>query len=285
LRSAVSDTGRVRLPLDKHRWHPSVLPGPIVLVSTVDSTGDPNVAPKSWVSMMAFRGPRLAFGCDRSHRTAANVEATGEFVLNFPAEDLVERVWKMPASHGADRIRLSGLTLMPAREVAPPLIRECRAHLECRLEDTRRYGSEVVFFGTIVAGSIDPMCLAPTTAEQYFRLRPIFFLEDGLYGTIETARRVGAPHPTEQSLFIIELLGVGADAPVEEHMRFLRQLHRESILAMAGPFRETDGDRAAPTGMYALCVDSKETARTIALDDPLIRAGAGYTIRRWIRTF
>lgn len=281
----MSTTRRIRLPLDKHQWHPSVLPGPIVLVTTVDSSGDPNVAPKSWVSMMAFNGPHLAFGCDRSHRTAANIEATGEFVLNFPAEDLVEQVWKMPASHGADRIRLSGLTLMPADEVEPPLIRECRAHLECRLEDTKQYGHEVVFFGRIVAGSIDPTCLAPTAAEQYFRLRPIFFLEEGIYGTIETARRVGAPCPTEQSLYLIELRWVGTDAPLGEHVRFLQRLHLESILAMAGPFREADGDGAAGGGMYALCVDSEEAARAIARDDPLVKAGAAYAIRSWTRTF
>ena len=216
-----------------------------------------------------------------------NAEATGEFVLNLPGEDLVNQVWKMVVWHGADRIRSSGLTLMSAAEVRPPLIRECRAHLECRLEDTRRYGNEAVLFGRIVAGSIDPGCLAATVAEQYFRLRPIFFLEEGIYGTIETARRVGAPHPTQQTLYVVELAGIGADAPMSEHIRFLQQLHRASILAMAGPFSNTDGDpgEAAAAEMYALCVDSVTAAASVAGDDPLVRAGATYAVRRWTRTF
>ena len=53
----------------------------------------------------------------------------------------------MSASHGAERIRRSGLSLLPARVVAPPLIRECRAHLEGKLQSVTRLGAEVVIFG------------------------------------------------------------------------------------------------------------------------------------------
>lgn len=81
-------TAKVAFPADKADWHASVLPGPIVLVSTVDAAGRPNIAPKSFVSMMAFGGPLLAFGCNRSHATARNAEAAREFVVNFPPEAL-----------------------------------------------------------------------------------------------------------------------------------------------------------------------------------------------------
>ena len=67
----------------------------------------------------------------------------------LPAEALVERIWAMSASHGAERIRRSGLSLLPARVVAPPLIRECRAHLEGKLQSVTRLGAEVVIFGPI----------------------------------------------------------------------------------------------------------------------------------------
>jgi len=140
-------TAKIAFPVGKADWHPSVLPGPIVLVSTVDAAGEPNIAPKSWVSMMAFHGPVLAFGCHRSHATVRNAEAAGEFVVNIPPEALAERIWAMPASHGAERIARSGLTLLPARRVAPPLIGECRAHLECTLKSVTRLGAEVVVFG------------------------------------------------------------------------------------------------------------------------------------------
>ncbi len=279
-------TTKIAFPADKAGWHPSVLPGPIVLVSTVDAAGEPNIAPKSWISMMAFRGPVLAFGCHRSHATARNAEQAGEFVVNVPAEALVERIWAMPASHGTERIRRSGLTLVPARQVAPPLIAECKAHLECSLEAVTRLGEEVVIFGKIVAASIDEECADAPLADQYFRLRPVFFLEEGVYGSIDAAKRIGAAWPTEQSLTVVELYDPAGDQDVEAHVAFLRSLRDSGVLVMAGPYdgwREEPG-RLRPSGMLVLAVP-EDQAREIAEADPLVRGGARYVIRRWKRTF
>lgn len=73
--------------------------------------------------------------------------------MNVPPESLADRIWAMPASHGRERIRRSGLTLLPARQVAPPLIGECKAHLECELRAVTRLGEEVVVYGTIVGAA------------------------------------------------------------------------------------------------------------------------------------
>ncbi|MEX1157574.1 MAG: flavin reductase family protein [Thermomicrobiales bacterium] len=178
---------KVAIDLDKHRWHPSPLVGQIVLLSTVDAAGQPNIAPKSWVTMVAFTGPVLAFGCNTAHTTYLNAIATGAFVVNIPGEDLVERIWAMPASHRADRIARSGLTLAPSRVVPPPLIVECRAHLECRTDAVQQYGDEVLIFGQVVAASMNASCLDGSPGEQYASLDPIVFLENGVYGTIGAA--------------------------------------------------------------------------------------------------
>ena len=279
-------SAKVAFPVGKADWHPSVLPGPIVLVSTVDAAGEPNIAPKSWVSMMAFRGPVLAFGCHRSHATARNAEVAGEFVVNIPPEALAERIWAMPASHGTERIARSGLTLLPASQVAPPLIRECKAHLECKLESVTRLGAEVVVFGKIVAAAIDEDCAGSSVADQYFRLRPVFFLEEGVYGSIDTAKRIGAACPAEQSLTVVELYDPPGDQDAEGHVAYLRSLQESGVLLMAGPYdgsRQEPG-RSRPAGMIILAVPA-EKAREIAESDPLVRAGARYVIRPWKRTF
>ncbi len=273
---------KIAFPAGKADWHPSVLPGPIVLVSTVDAHGEPNIAPKSWISMMAFRGPVVAFGCHRSHATARNAEEAGEFVVNFPPEALVERIWAMPASHGPERIRRSGLTLLPARRVTPPLIEECKAHLECMLETITRLGDEVVIFGKIVAASIDEDCTGSSVTDQYFRLRPVFFLEEGVYGSIDAAKRIGAACPAEQSLTVVELYDLPGGQHAQAHAAFLRSLWSSGVLLMAGPY---DGpDRSCPAVMIILAAP-EDKAREIAETDPLVRAGARYIIRRWTRTF
>lgn len=275
---------KVAFSTDKANWHPSVLPGPIVLVSTVDIAGEPNIAPKSFVAMMAFGGPVLAFGCHRSHATARNTEAVGEFVVNVPPEALAERIWAMPNTHGAERIQRSGLSLQPGRKVAPPLIAECKAHLECKVESITRLGAEVVIFGSIVAATIDEDCLGCSLADQYVRLRPIFYLEEGVYGSIDAAKRIAVPWPIEQSLTVVELYDPPDDRDVEAHVAFLRALRERGILVMAGPYERAEPDGPQPSGMIILAVPEDE-ARQIAETDPLVRDGARYVIRRWSRTF
>jgi flavin reductase (DIM6/NTAB) family NADH-FMN oxidoreductase RutF len=161
-----------RLPLDKHAWHPSPLPGQIVLVSTVDGDGTPNLAPKSWVTMVAFAGPIVAFGCNVGHTTYRNIAATGEFVVNVLPVSLAERAWELSDVHGDERRRTCGLTLVPAEQVRAPLVDECTGHLECVLDGLREYGDEVMIFGRVVAASVE---------DGYERLAPAFFLESGVY--------------------------------------------------------------------------------------------------------
>jgi flavin reductase (DIM6/NTAB) family NADH-FMN oxidoreductase RutF len=181
---------KVPFDIDKHCWHPSVLPGQIVLISTVDERGEPDVAPKSWISMVAFDGPVLLFGCNTQHATFRNALATGCFVVNAPDEPLAPRIWGMLNAHGADRLALAELTLAPAQRVAAPIVNECRAHLECAVLDSRAFEEEVVVFGQVVAASIDPDCLRGPRAGRYSRLRPVFFLEDGYYASLGRVRSV-----------------------------------------------------------------------------------------------
>lgn len=273
--------GKVPFDVDKFTWHPSVLPGQVVLVSTVDAEGRPNVAPKSWVTMAAFGGPVLAFGCTTRHRTARNVEDTGEFVVNVPSEAMAEKTWGMVEWHGEERIRRSGLTLTAAQRVAPPLVDECRAHLECTLEGIKHFDEEVLVFGRIVAASIDSECLAGDAPDQYFSLRPFFFLEPGAYASIDTAKSIGARYPTEQRLFVVELTDPpGVD--MSAHVAYLAELSGEGRLLMAGPY---DDGGIGPSGMYVIQAASAEDAEGVAREDPLVQAGAGYAVRSWRRTF
>jgi hypothetical protein len=48
---------KVSLAPDKRGWHPSPIMGQIVLVTTLNADGVSNVAPKSWISMVAFEPP------------------------------------------------------------------------------------------------------------------------------------------------------------------------------------------------------------------------------------
>jgi flavin reductase (DIM6/NTAB) family NADH-FMN oxidoreductase RutF len=79
---------QIALTLDKNAWRPSALLRQIMLVTTLNANDVSNIAPKSWVSMMAFDPPLLALGCNLKHWTAQNILARQEFVVNAPGAEV-----------------------------------------------------------------------------------------------------------------------------------------------------------------------------------------------------
>jgi uncharacterized protein len=266
-----------KLPVPEGEFWP--LAGPIALVTTVDEAGHVNVAPKSWISMVA-RNPRLAvMGCHRQHHTARNLLTTGECVLNFPGDDLVGRTWE--AHHfrepGPGEPEARGFTPVPALQVAPPRLKECRAHLECRLESVKWYGDECVLFLTVVAASADAAVLE--SADPAASLRPIFYLGEGTYGVIDRSAHA-APAAAEFVRYVITLKkqpgAVLSAELVRAHVAHLQQLEAAGQLVLCGPFADGLG------GMVIIRAESEAAARAIAEADPFVASGAeSYELRTW----
>lgn len=128
---------------------------PVVLVSTMNEDGTANLAPMS--SAWAL-GWTMVLGLGRSGQTLANLERSGECVLNFPGEALWEAVERLAPLTGrnppAERVlayggrfeplkfEAAGLTPLPSREVAPPRVMECPIQLEARLRALRTLADE-----------------------------------------------------------------------------------------------------------------------------------------------
>lgn len=179
---------KIPFGLDKRTWHPSPLIGQIVLVTTVNADNSSNVAPKSWISMMAFDPPILALGCNFQHTTARNILRQGELVVNIPGAELAEVVWRSSELPHPRPVEAAGLTAIPALKVAPPRIEECKAHLECVHDHHVSYGEEVIILVKIVAVSIDEQALEVPDAYEYLQL--FAFLEADTFGVIKRGQHI-----------------------------------------------------------------------------------------------
>ena len=179
---------RVSTPVDKRDWHPGLIPGPIALISTMDSEGAPNVAPKSWIQMVSFEPSILMFSGSRDGQTERNIMATECFAVNLVDGSLARRTFTCIHWKGAERIERSRFRLTEATKIEAPLVDDSRAHLECRLHDTREVGSGFVVFGEIVAAPVLEEIASAEPRARYAALDQALFLEDGLYATVERAR-------------------------------------------------------------------------------------------------
>lgn len=139
-------------------------PGPVVLVTTAHR-GKANIMTQSWHTMMEFEPPLV--GCvigGQSYSFEALVK-TRECVLNIPSVELAKQVVGVGNCSGekVDKFRKFKLTPEPASLVAPPLIAECYANLECRVVDSRMVNKYSFFVLEVVKAWIDPAMKDPRT--------------------------------------------------------------------------------------------------------------------------
>jgi flavin reductase (DIM6/NTAB) family NADH-FMN oxidoreductase RutF len=190
-----------------------VVPRPIAFVSTISTGGIVNLAPYSFFNAVAYDPPTIVFSSSRRvpHKekdTLANIEATGEFVVNIVVDDIAEAMNKTAAEYPADvsEFEIAGLTPAPSDKVKAPRVAESPVNMECRLVQVVPIGSgdhahglvigEVVWMhirDDIIDGHrINHHLLKPTgrlagsmycyTADTYEMVRPVYDPEKSAVG-------------------------------------------------------------------------------------------------------
>jgi flavin reductase (DIM6/NTAB) family NADH-FMN oxidoreductase RutF len=139
-------------------------PGPVLLLTTAHK-GRANVMTMSWHTMMEFEPPLVGCVVSGNDFSFAALKATCECVLNIPTVELAQQVVGIGNCSGreVDKFQRFGLTPLPAKLVAAPLIAECWARLECRVVDTRLLNRYNFFVLEVVQAWIDPKIKAPRT--------------------------------------------------------------------------------------------------------------------------
>jgi flavin reductase (DIM6/NTAB) family NADH-FMN oxidoreductase RutF len=127
---------------------------PVVLISTLNDDGSPNLAP---MSSAWWLGWGCMLGLNASSKTTENLIRTGECVLNLPAASLVNAVDRIALTTGSnpvpdnkqamgfqyvrDKFGAAGLTVAPSDMVWAPRAAECAVHLEAVVEQVHEFGA------------------------------------------------------------------------------------------------------------------------------------------------
>lgn len=154
---------------------------PIVVITTVSKEGVPNAAVKTnFMNVSVLK--RVAFGCYPRHDTHRNTIETGEFVVNVPPEEILEKIMvtAIDFPHNVNEIEKAGLTALPSEKVKPPRIKECRLHLECELA----WRKDTIIVGNVVAASVDEDLIDKTVEQRQLRLGQMFLVGARMYGKI-----------------------------------------------------------------------------------------------------
>jgi flavin reductase (DIM6/NTAB) family NADH-FMN oxidoreductase RutF len=135
--------------------HPAILyfGTPVVLISTLNEDGSPNLAP---MSSAWWLGWGCMLGLTSGSKTTQNILRTGQCVLNLPSVGLVSAVNRLAMTTGsnpvprykeimgfqyvADKFARAGLTPQSSDLVTPPRVAECPVQLEALLNASTPFG-------------------------------------------------------------------------------------------------------------------------------------------------
>jgi flavin reductase (DIM6/NTAB) family NADH-FMN oxidoreductase RutF len=110
-----------------------------------------------------------------SRYSHALISKTREYVINIPTASIVRETdyCGIVSGRTIDKFKVTKLTPIEAKIVAPPIIKECPVSLECKVKDIIKLGSHDVFVGEVVNVNVDGNVLDQSKKIDYAKLNPI----------------------------------------------------------------------------------------------------------------
>lgn len=136
-------------PVDKQYYLQHIIaPRPVCFASTVDAAGHVNLSPFSFFNLFSFNPPVVVFSPARRVRdnttkhTLQNVLEVPEVVINVVTYDMVQQTSLASCEYpkGVDEFVKAGFTKEAATRVKPPMVKESKARLECKVLEVKSLG-------------------------------------------------------------------------------------------------------------------------------------------------
>ncbi|MFM7671471.1 MAG: flavin reductase family protein [Bacteroidota bacterium] len=205
-------------PAEKQNWLQHVVaPRPIALASTIDAQGHVNLSPFSFFNLFSSNPPIVIFSPARRVRdnstkhTLENVQEVPEVVIHLVTKELVQQQSLASCEYGKDvnEFTKAGFTEQKAERVRPPMIKEAKVKMECRVNEIKPLGTEGgagnLVICEVLCIHIDEELLDANGKPDQRKILPVARLGGHWYTEVN-----------EQSLFEVEKpnsqLGIGFDA-------------------------------------------------------------------------
>jgi flavin reductase (DIM6/NTAB) family NADH-FMN oxidoreductase RutF len=165
----------------------TITPRPIAWVVSQDSHGVLNAGAFSFFNAFSGEPPVIGMGIGshmpgRPKDTRANIQETGQFVVNLVSEENAEQmnITAIEFDPSVDEIEQAGLTTLPSVRVKPPRIAESPVAMECELIQIVDLGESGIVLGRVLAMHVhDEMVL---DAAKYFLDTPKMKLIGRMHG-------------------------------------------------------------------------------------------------------
>ena len=172
--------------MSKIEWKPGnmLYPLPVVLVTAADEEGRDNIITVAWAGTICTNPPMVSISVRPERYTYRMLKETGEFVINLTTEKLAFATDYCGVKSGreADKFMETGLTRESASHVGAPMIKESPVSIECRVRETKDYGSHCVFMADVLAVHVDKEYMDERGKFDLALARPIVYYHGEYYG-------------------------------------------------------------------------------------------------------
>lgn len=169
----------------------ALYPVPVVLVSSIDlKKNRPNIITVAWCGVACSDPAQLSISVRPSRYSHGLIKETGDFVVNIPSTDMINKVDScgIVSGRAIDKFSRFSLTPQVSALVRSPMIAECPVSIECSLQKTIELGAHDMFIGAIRAVHADPYVLGRSDAVDHTRTSPIVYC-NGEYWSL--GRKIG----------------------------------------------------------------------------------------------
>jgi flavin reductase (DIM6/NTAB) family NADH-FMN oxidoreductase RutF len=127
-----------------------VAPRPICFASTINKAGNVNLSPFSFFNLFSSNPPIVVFSPSRRVRdnttkhTLENVLEVPEVVINIVTYDMVQQtsLASCEFTKEVNEFTKAGFTEEPATMVKPPMVKESKVKMECKVVEVKSLGTE-----------------------------------------------------------------------------------------------------------------------------------------------
>jgi len=153
----------------------------VTIVTSVNQEGKINAAPYSLVLPFCSspKNPQILLIVNKNWHTAKNIEATREFVLNYPKADQLSDIVKTSRFYDSETNELdyTHYTTISSKKVCPPRIVECYQHIECRVNKIIKPSqAQINFIADVLDVSLDKELYKIPRADCIKKANPPIYL-------------------------------------------------------------------------------------------------------------
>lgn len=141
---------------------PMLSPVPAVLVSCKGKQGKPNLITIAWAGTVSSKPPMVSISLKKERYSYNLIAETGEFVINLVPASLCKEMDYCGVKSGRDVDKFAKCGFTPG--AAPglsyaPYVKECAAHVSCRVSQVIPLGSHDMFIAQVVGVEVQSSLL------------------------------------------------------------------------------------------------------------------------------